>query len=57
MVFEIREKGGGDFRISVDAETERLAEQMMMNFRRRPDVIYRGTLALLSGDVNYIFEP
>lgn len=57
VVFEIREKGGGDFRISVDAETERLAEQMMMNFRRRPDVIYRGTLALLSGDVNYIFEP
>ena len=57
IVFEIREKGGGDFRISVDTDSRRKMEQMMLNFKRRPDVVYRGTLALLSGDVNYIFEP
>jgi len=57
VVFEIREKDGGDFRISVDTSSEREAEQMMMNFRRKPDVIYRGTRALLTGEVNYIFEP
>ena len=57
IFFEIREKGGGDFRISVDTDSHRKMEQMMLNFKRRPDVVYRGTLALLSGDVNYIFEP
>ncbi|MBQ9121681.1 MAG: DUF4364 family protein [Clostridia bacterium] len=57
IVFEIREKGGGDFRISVDTDSEHRMNQMMHNFKRRPDVVYRGTLALLSGDVNYIFEP
>ena len=55
--FEIREKDGGDFRIFVETDSKRKMEQMMMNFKRRPDVVYRGTLALLSGDMNYIFEP
>ncbi|MBO5110712.1 MAG: DUF4364 family protein [Clostridia bacterium] len=57
VTFEIRQKDGGDFRISVMADSKQNRDRMMLNFKRRPDVVYRGTLALLSGDVNYIFEP
>ena len=31
-------------------------DRVLKNFADRPDVIYRGILALLNGDVNYIFE-
>lgn len=57
LTCEICEKRGGDFRISVDLDSRAEMELMMLNFKRRPDVVYRGTLALLSGDANYIFEP
>ena len=42
--------------ISIDVDTEKEADTMMYNFRRRPEVIFQGTMALVSGDVNYIFE-
>ena len=39
-------------RILVDSRARAL--QMEQNFRKRPEAIYRGTLALLSGNVNYL---
>ena len=28
----------------------------MNNYAERPEVVFRGVVALLSGDVNYLFE-
>ena len=32
------------------------AEKMKLNFEDRAEIIYKGSLALLSGDVNFIFD-
>jgi len=32
------------------------AERMKNNFYERPEAIYRGVLALMSGNVNYLFD-
>ncbi len=44
------------FETSVFLTDRRLAEQMQTNFEDRADIIYRGVLSLLSGDVNFIFD-
>lgn len=44
------------FDLSVHLSDEKYAQQMKNNFDERADIIYRGTLSLLSGDVNFIFE-
>lgn len=40
--------------IVVDSFTR--AEAMKENFRERPEVIYRGFIALLAGNANYLFD-
>jgi hypothetical protein len=42
--------------VSVRLDNQRQLDRVLKNFADRPEVIYRGILALLSGDVNYIFE-
>ena len=42
--------------ITLWADTKARAELMEAQFRRSPENIYRGTLALLSGSVNYLFD-
>ncbi len=37
-------------------DTEDRAVRMQSNFYERPEAIYRGALALLSGNVNYLFD-
>lgn len=41
---------------TVNVDSEYRARQMRENFRERPDVIWRGVIALLTGNVNYLFE-
>ena len=53
---EIIEKGRCVLEINIDVDTEKEADMMLFNFRRRPEVIYQGTMALVSGEKNYIFE-
>lgn len=43
-----------DINVEVDSKIE--ADRMLFNFRRRPEIVFRGTLALVSGETNYIFE-
>jgi hypothetical protein len=43
-----------DANIEVDSKLE--ADTMIANFRRRPEIVFRGMLALISGEKNYIFE-
>lgn len=53
---EITEFGKLVLDVNVEVDTKIEADRMLFNFRRRPEVIFRGTLALVSGEVNYIFE-
>ena len=41
---------------TVNVDSEYRARQMRKTFRERPEVIYRGTMALLCGNVNYLFD-
>ncbi|MBR3895049.1 MAG: DUF4364 family protein [Clostridia bacterium] len=54
--FIIREKDKILMQTSVNVDSEYRSRQMRENFRERPDVIYRGILALLTGNVNYLFD-
>ena len=53
---EIIEKGRRVLEINIDVDTEKEADTMLLNFRRRPEVVFQGTMALVSGERNYIFE-
>lgn len=52
----IKEKGGVVLDLTVRADSEYQLHRMLNNFSERPEVIFRGVVALLSGDVNYLFE-
>ena len=41
---------------TLNVDSEYRARQMRKTFRERPEVIYRGIMALLSGNVNYLFD-
>ena len=41
---------------TINADSEYHAHQMKKNFRERPDVIYRGILALISGKVEFLYD-
>ncbi len=41
---------------TLNVDSEYRARQMRGTFRDRPEVVYRGILALLSGNVDYLFE-
>lgn len=51
----IREKKSVVCSVSVKVDSPTRAEMIRKNFSDHPEVIYRGALALLSGDVNLIF--
>jgi hypothetical protein len=53
----VTEKKAVVYDITIVVESENEAQKIMYNFKKRSEVIYKGSLALLSGDVNYIFEP
>ena len=44
------------FSQSVVVDTKNRAERMRENFYERPEAIYRGVLALMAGNVNYLFD-
>ena len=41
---------------TVNVDSEYRSRQMRKTFRERPEVIYRGIMALLCGNVNYLFD-
>ena len=53
---EITEFGRLVLDVNVEVDTKIEAERMLANFRRKPEIVFRGTLALVSGETNYIFE-
>ena len=42
--------------LTVRADSEYQLRKMMNNYSEHPEVVFRGVVALLSGDVNYLFE-
>ena len=50
------EKGVNIFSQSIVVDTLDRAQRMKNNFYERPEAIYRGVLALLAGNVNYLFD-
>ena len=52
----IKDKNGDVMAVDLRVDDRRLLGKIQNNFADKPEIIYRGILALLSGDVNYIFE-
>ena len=53
---EIIEKQRPILKIDYVADTKERMEIMRENFNERPEIIYRGVVALLSGDINYLID-
>ena len=56
VTFYLREKDKTILTATINVDSEYRSRQMRENFRDRPDVIYRGLLALLTGKVDYLFD-
>lgn len=52
----ISDKDGVAMNLTVRADSKYQLDRMLENFDERPEVIFRGIVALMSGDVNYLFE-
>lgn len=52
----IKDKGGVIMDLTVRADSEYQLKRMLNNYSEKPEVVFRGIVALLSGDVNYLFE-
>lgn len=52
----IKDKEGVALELGVRADTVHQLNRMRLNFDEKPDVIMRGIVALLTGNVNYLFE-
>ena len=50
------EKGRVIFRTKLSVDSADRAERMRDNFRDRPEVVYRGVHAMLSGNMNFLFD-
>ena len=56
MTCSVNGVGGTHFETSLLLESLRQAEHMRINFDERSEFIYKGILALLSGNMNYLAE-
>lgn len=56
VTFYMREKNKTIMKTTINVDSEYRSRQMREAFRDRPDVIYRGLIALLTGKVDYLFD-
>ena len=56
VVASFTENGVCIFSQSLTVDTEDRARRMKENFYERPEAIYKGVLALMAGNVNYLFS-
>ena len=52
----IKDCDGMAFDLALRADSYLQVSRMRMNFEDKPDVVYRGIIALVPGNVNYLFE-
>ena len=43
-----------ELKVVVDSKYQ--LDRMMTNFDRKPEVVYRGIISLLTGDINYLLD-
>lgn len=56
VTLTLKEKGKIIFSTTVNVDSAIRSQQIREAFRSRPDVIYRATMALLAGKVDYLFD-
>ncbi|MBQ9080657.1 MAG: DUF4364 family protein [Clostridia bacterium] len=56
LTCRLEERRNETFKISVVVDNMDRARRMKTTFMDRPEVIFRGVMALLSGNVNYLFD-
>ncbi len=56
LVCEVIEKGATLLRLGVIIDSKYQLDKMMYNFNERPEVVYRGIISLLTGDINYLID-
>ncbi len=56
LTCSILEKGKQIFQTTIVVDTENRAIRMRELFMERPEIVYRGTVALLTGQMNYLFD-
>lgn len=56
LVCTARDIGGEFMNVSLVLETRHQAELMRQNYEENPELLYRGILGVLSGDINYLAE-
>ncbi len=52
----IKDCDGLAFKLDLRADSYMQVSRMRMNFEDKPDVVYRGIVALVTGNVNYLFD-
>ena len=52
----ITDRDGLAFKLDLRADSYMQVQRMRMTFEDKPDVVYRGLLAIVTGNVNYLFE-
>lgn len=52
----INDMDGLALNLSLRADSYNQLNRMKQNFEERPDVVYRGIIALVTGNVNYLFD-
>ncbi len=52
----IKDKDGVSLELALRADSVHQLNRMRLNFDEKPDVVMRGIVALLTGNVNYLFE-
>ena len=56
VIVTITEAGKVILKTTLNVDSETRAELIRENFRSRPEAIFRGTVALLSGKIDYLFD-
>ena len=52
----IKDRDGLAFDLALRADSYMQVSRMRMNFEDKPDVVLRGIVALVTGNVNYLFD-
>lgn len=53
----IRDREGTALDLTIRSDSKFQLDRMMYNYANRPEVVFRGIVALLTGDANYLFDP
>lgn len=56
MNCEISENGETVLKLSLGVDSKQLLDMMIYNFDNKPEVLYKGVIAILTGEVDYLLD-